>query len=331
MPANLKGLNVVQPQQASSDSQDLLSGQSFPDISAQLDLWTNLTFDVEDNNPTRRDEDKLHLRQAEGDENEAKLRASIGSENAVQDGHADSVTAANLSQNAPRNSSQSTVLPPLQSFDLNALLSGIGFDPYAHLAQQANANTITPSLAQLLALHSQNQIQPFSQYAVPSSTTFNPMASPHQNSLAPPSSSAAMPETGSLTSEEPQTKRSRTRKTSVSSSDTLSPDVQTVTIAAAEDKRRRNTAASARFRLKKKEREAALEGKAKELEARVSELERECEGLRRENGWLKGLVVGVTGAAQAPVVTSPPSPLTSVQLASLASASPRRNRDDSNN
>jgi len=28
----------------------------------------------------------------------------------------------------------------------------------------------------------------------------------------------------------------------------------------------------------------------------VGELEKECEGLRRENGWLKGLVVGVTGA-----------------------------------
>jgi hypothetical protein len=48
--------------------------------------------------------------------------------------------------------------------------------------------------------------------------------------------------------------------------------------------------------MKKKEREAALEKKAKELEVRVTELERECEGLRRENGWLKGLVVGVTGA-----------------------------------
>jgi hypothetical protein len=48
--------------------------------------------------------------------------------------------------------------------------------------------------------------------------------------------------------------------------------------------------------MKKKEREVALEKKSKELEMRVTELERECEGLRRENGWLKGLVVGVTGA-----------------------------------
>lgn len=75
-------------------------------------------------------------------------------------------------------------------------------------------------------------------------------------------------------------------------------------LTAAEDKRRRNTAASARFRLKKKEREAALERRSKDLEVRVSELERECEGLRRENGWLKGLVVGVTGVTG---VGGPPS------------------------
>jgi len=74
------------------------------------------------------------------------------------------------------------------------------------------------------------------------------------------------------------------------------PESSTSPLSATEDKRRRNTAASARFRLKKKEREAALERRAKELEERVVDLERECEGLRRENGWLKGLVVGVTGA-----------------------------------
>lgn len=69
---------------------------------------------------------------------------------------------------------------------------------------------------------------------------------------------------------------------------------QMTPLTAAEDKRRRNTAASARFRAKKKEREAAMERKAKVLEERLVELERECENLRKENGWLKGLVVGAT-------------------------------------
>ena len=50
--------------------------------------------------------------------------------------------------------------------------------------------------------------------------------------------------------------------------------------------------------------QAALEGKAKELEERVAELERECETLRRENDWLKGLVVGVTGSVAPPTAPS---------------------------
>jgi hypothetical protein len=57
-----------------------------------------------------------------------------------------------------------------------------------------------------------------------------------------------------------------------------------------EDKRRRNTAASARFRMKKKQREAALESHQKELEDLVAELRGEVEKLRNENTWLKGLI-----------------------------------------
>jgi Basic region leucine zipper len=59
----------------------------------------------------------------------------------------------------------------------------------------------------------------------------------------------------------------------------------------AEDKRRRNTLASARFRQKKKEREVAMHRKAKELDEHVSNLERECEILRKENKMLRGLLV----------------------------------------
>jgi len=62
-------------------------------------------------------------------------------------------------------------------------------------------------------------------------------------------------------------------------------------LALEEDKRRRNTAASARFRIKKKQREAALESTAKELREKVADLEKEVESLRTENGWLRGLIV----------------------------------------
>jgi TolA-binding protein len=61
-------------------------------------------------------------------------------------------------------------------------------------------------------------------------------------------------------------------------------------MAAEEDKRRRNTAASARFRVKKKQREAALEKQAKEMTEKVSDLEKKVNQLETENKWLKGLI-----------------------------------------
>ena len=69
-------------------------------------------------------------------------------------------------------------------------------------------------------------------------------------------------------------------------------------IAAEEDKRRRNTAASARFRVKKKQREQALEKTAKEMTDRVNMLESKIQQLETENTWLKSLITekGASGA-----------------------------------
>ena len=66
-------------------------------------------------------------------------------------------------------------------------------------------------------------------------------------------------------------------------------------MAAEEDKRRRNTAASARFRVKKKQREQALEKTAKELTDKVTALEGKIDRLQQENGWLRSLVVEKKG------------------------------------
>jgi hypothetical protein len=62
-------------------------------------------------------------------------------------------------------------------------------------------------------------------------------------------------------------------------------------IAAEEDKRRRNTAASARFRIKKKQREQALEKSAKEMSDKVAALESRINQLETENKWLKNLIM----------------------------------------
>jgi hypothetical protein len=297
-PHNIQGLNIVHPPPAPSDSHDLLTGPSYPDLSAQLDLWTHLAFDSDESPPPENDNRKHNI---DEDDDIKSLSSPSGVSAAIHDGHINVVTGTNLGSNLGTPEQRVSTQPG--PFDINSFLAGFSIDPfvnaqfnYPHQMQQPQPS-ITPSLAQLLALHSAQ------------SASFPPPA-PLQRPSQPLTTENLNSYSSSADETYPAAKRSRTRKTSVSA--TNSPDgyreespnlALTSPISAAEDKRRRNTAASARFRLKKKEREAALEGKAKELEGRVSERERECEGLKRENGWLKGLVVGVTGAAQGPAAT----------------------------
>jgi len=98
-------------------------------------------------------------------------------------------------------------------------------------------------------------------------------------------------------------------------------------LAAEEDKRRRNTAASARFRIKKKQREQALEKTAKDMSDKVSQLEMKVNQLEMENKWLKNLITEknngkkegafeiseifnskFSAAASAPAVSTAPTP-----------------------
>ncbi|RIB20116.1 hypothetical protein C2G38_2015529 [Gigaspora rosea] len=65
----------------------------------------------------------------------------------------------------------------------------------------------------------------------------------------------------------------------------------TAKLAAEEDKRRRNTAASARFRVKKKIREQALERTVKEMTTKAETLEGRVKELEMEIKWLRSLVV----------------------------------------
>ncbi|KIW13973.1 hypothetical protein PV08_06754 [Exophiala spinifera] len=66
-------------------------------------------------------------------------------------------------------------------------------------------------------------------------------------------------------------------------------------IAAEEDKRRRNTAASARFRIKKKQREQALEKTVKEVQDKNSQLEAKLRQMEVENKWLRDLIMEKNG------------------------------------
>ncbi|KAF8847885.1 hypothetical protein BDZ45DRAFT_307062 [Acephala macrosclerotiorum] len=100
--------------------------------------------------------------------------------------------------------------------------------------------------------------------------------------LYPASSSA-----GSPAPAPPSSAGTRRKADSVSSPQNIEDASR---VAAEEDKRRRNTAASARFRVKKKQREQALERSAKEMSDKVSALEGRINQLETENKWLKNLI-----------------------------------------
>lgn len=83
-----------------------------------------------------------------------------------------------------------------------------------------------------------------------------------------------------------------------STSSTTSPDpanagaiTDPVIVEADEDKRKRNQAASARFRQKKKQREQQLMETSRAMQERTRKLEAENDGLKKENMFLKKLLV----------------------------------------
>jgi len=321
-PSSLQGLNIVHPPQQQNpylSDQDLLAVPNFPDLSAQLDLWTNLSFQSDEplipntrgSKESYDDKSKRSYSRGEKDVERYNIldeeSQDIGKVAEVQS-HENVVTGTVIppsppSGSAPTNGNnqhqQQQSMLNLQglnlshALDLNNLLAGIGLDPFHAIQQPPPQLASSASLAQLISFHSAAQ-----SLRQPSVT---PTPAPAPPASAPTSS------TSTFSATPPATKRARTSVSSASRNahtaespeEEDSPEADDKSgspLTASEDKRRRNTAASARFRLKKKEREAALERKAKELEGRVGELEKECEALRRENGWLKGLVVGVTGA-----------------------------------
>lgn len=110
---------------------------------------------------------------------------------------------------------------------------------------------------------------------------------------------APAPSSTTLTQPQPQSQLLVGKKRKISPSITKNEDVKPAASEGAvdsieaveEDKRRRNTAASARFRMKKKLREQALEQTAKEMTLKAEALEKRVIELEKEAKWLRALVV----------------------------------------
>ncbi|GIK03719.1 hypothetical protein Aspvir_007793 [Aspergillus viridinutans] len=163
-------------------------------------------------------------------------------------------------------------------------------------------NTPDFSAANLNSISSQVPIQNTQFSKIPSipsglsSAPFNANPSPSQSSSSATSPSGpatspvaapAAPAASATTAAGP--KRKNTQKAAPISVE------EAARIAAEEDKRRRNTAASARFRVKKKLREQALEKTVKETNEKNAALEARVTALELENQWLKNLITEKNG------------------------------------
>ena len=286
MTLEIQDLNAVLPAQTQTDSQDFSSCQSYPEFAPQLDFWTNITFDSDEPLGSRYEErHKRRSAEPDGDETGFPSIAEV-----THDDHVNIVAGSDLCNNQLTH--PTLIHPSRQYSDPNALFAGYNVAPPPR----------QPSLAELRALYP-NHTPGFP-------TASSPLISPYLTTTEERTVSLSRPTVSPPVPDDSFSSAGRlwTRKKSVlaiSSPDDDGEGIPSASVnplSASEEKRRRNTAASARFRLKKKEREATLEDQAKELKTRVHELERECEELRRENGWLKGLVVG---DAQGSVVPAP--------------------------
>jgi len=257
------------------------------DLFTQLDLWSKLAFD--------NDEARENYANEKGGEDSSRGGGIINDgapERALRGGYRD-IVSATIEDNISAGAAMGGSMPlPQTPSDLTSLFAGFGPDSplVPHIPNSQHASIVT-SLAQLFP-------------ADPSITALFQHELQQSHPLQPPPAYSNQPSPESVSQR--RSKRTHTRKLSISTVDSTTdfldqdgtPSPNAVTpLSLDEDKRRRNTAASARFRLKKKEWETALEKKLKDVEERVDELEKECERLRRENGWLKGLIVGATSAA----------------------------------
>jgi hypothetical protein len=155
------------------------------------------------------------------------------------------------------------------------------------------------SAANLNSINSQVPVQNTQFSKIPSipsglsNAPFKANPTPSQSSSAatsptgPATSPVAAPAPSAATAAAP--KRKNTQKPAPISVE------EAARIAAEEDKRRRNTAASARFRVKKKLREQALEKTVKETTEKNAALEARVTALELENQWLKNLITEKNG------------------------------------
>ena len=130
-PSNLQGLNIVQPPQPQSSylsDQDLLSVPPFPDLSAQLDLWTNLSFQSDEPLVSRKEgsSEKRSGSISASDEDGDRYNLTedeLQNTGKIAETHAhENVVTGTVIPPAPVPTSTATGLSQLPPFDIGSIL-----------------------------------------------------------------------------------------------------------------------------------------------------------------------------------------------------------------
>ncbi|KAK8847510.1 hypothetical protein IAR55_005368 [Kwoniella newhampshirensis] len=193
------------------------------------------------------------------------------------------VAATPVSASSDKDNGKSGSAPTLESF-IAAFIGQPG-------ASSSSSSSSQPHSAQTPSMHNNYLIHLPTPYATNDTAAPTPSAIPTSEVLPGPSSLYG--DFGDSPSEDGRITGAKRLK-----------QVGAGQVELEEDKRRRNTEASARFRAKKKEREQALERRAKELEAQVAALAAENTSLENENRLLKAIVLNGGGPASAAVAAA---------------------------
>ncbi|KAF7192895.1 Regulatory protein cys-3 [Pseudocercospora fuligena] len=194
--------------------------------------------------------------------------------------------APNVSQYVAGLNQPAPEMPQFDDFETNFdSLANLEFFDLDAAAGFPNPGPTFPQDAHIDAKNGQQQFNGFNEFQAFTGTAHT---SPASALPSPPPLQGNYPPQPQYQHNSPVT--GDKRKASAAALPTAADLEEASRMAAEEDKRRRNTAASARFRIKKKQREQALEKQTKEMTDKVNALESKVQQLEMENKWLKELI-----------------------------------------
>ncbi|OAV94510.1 hypothetical protein, variant [Puccinia triticina 1-1 BBBD Race 1] len=288
-------LNIVSPpidRMGANEEQEL---SLLPFDSSHLEAWTNINFQFDESPVVRFDNTNQSTNNFSLDplSNSSTIDTSIPSSSSRT--HSEKNFDSNLAISNPFRASSKLSFPLPNEHSIPPFLD----DPsvlansheLAYLSQAPPLSTSDQSIGNLTSNNRQAIIEPTSI----DNHNGKPAVSPNASKFATHDQHSS-PQKHDTSSPANNNDSNGSNISSSNNNQSANDDDDANRVAYDEDKRRRNTLASARFRMKKKMKEQEIERTAREMRERVSDLEKQVDSLKQENKWLRGLIVDSTAS-----------------------------------